>query len=295
MYKYTVIPNFKMFASRYQRIPNNNNNNDNISSDDSILDMNNTNTNTNTNANYYNYDEYEYDDNIPLLPNNTNARNNASNNTNNNTNNTRRNTNGRNANPDANPDANQNANQNANRGLIIQSPVYRNYLIKKIMWNVFIITLCASVSLAFVICGFKETTTYKNNDIFNINAQYSFYYFSILLSFYIIYVGVNILTIIISFLASLNGNASIKILLLNGTLFQLSLIIKLCVLAILCVKMIDNTPMLILNITNPDIVINNSASVYIPKHIQYMIIEIIIYSCISYIIGFYNGTIRLLL
>jgi len=274
-----------MFASRYQRIPNsnnnNNNNNDNISSDDSILDMNNTNTSNNDNNN----DEYD-DDNIPLLQNNNT---NSSNTSNTRQNRDRRHNNGRNTNQ------NQNQNQNTNHGLIIQSPIYRNYLIKKIIWNVFVITLFASVGLAFVICGFKETQTAKSNDIFNINPQYSFYYFSILLSFYIFYISVNILTIIITFLASINGNASIKILLLSGTIFQLNLIIKLFIMAILCLKIIDNTPILILNITNPGVVNNNVVDVYIPKHTQYMIIEIIIYSCISYNIGFYNGMIRLLL
>ena len=258
-----------MFASRYQRIPNSNNNNDNISSDDSILDMPNTNASNNDN------EEYD-DDNIPLLQNN-----------NTNSSNTRqyrdrRHTNG------------GNTNQNQNHGLI-QSPIYRNYLIKKIIWNVFVITLVASAGLAFVICGFKETTSSDSNDIFNINAQYSFYYFSILLSFYIFYISVNILTIIIAFLASINGKAVIKILLLSGTIFQLNLIIKLFIMTILCLKIIDNTPILILNITNPGVVSNNVVDVYIPKHTQYMLIEIIIYSCLCYNIGFYNGMIRLLL
>jgi hypothetical protein len=282
MYKYTVIPNFKMCAYRYQRITTNNDNednNDNISSDDSILDMNNT--NTSNIANNYN-DNYEYDDNILLLPNNNTSNTNTSN-TNIRQNRDRRNTN-----------QHQTQTQTLNHGLIIQSPTYRNYLIKKIFCNVFVITLFASVGLAFVICGFKETTSYESNDIFNINAQYSFYYFSILLSFYIFYISVNILTIIIAFLASLNGNASIKILLLNGTLFQLTLIIKLFIMVVLCVQLIDNTPMLILNINISGVVNNTVVDVYIPKHIQYMIIEIIIYSCISYCIGFNNGMIRLL-
>jgi hypothetical protein len=270
-----------MFAFRNQHIPNSNinNNNDNISSDDSILDMN------NTNVSNYDIDNDEYnDDNIPLLQNNNT---NSSNTSNTRQNRDRRNNNGRNT--------NQNQNQNQNHGLIIQSPIYRNYLIKKIIWNVFVITLFASVGLAFVICGFKETISSESNDIFNINAQYSFYYFSILLSFYIFYISVNILTIIITFLASINGNSSIKILLLSGTIFQLNLLIKLFIMAILCLKIIDNTPILILNITNPGVVNNNVVDIYIPKHTQYMIIEIIIYSCISYNIGFYNGMIRLLL
>lgn len=275
-----------MFASRYQRIPNCNNNNDNISSDDSILDMNNTNVSNNDN------EEYD-DDNIPLLQNNNANTSNTSNTRNNsNTSNTRQNRDRRHTNGG---NTNQNQNQNTNHGLIIQSPIYRNYLIKKIIWNVFVITLLASAGLAFVICGFKETTSSDSNDIFNINPQYSFYYFSILLSFYIFYISVNILTIIIAFLASINGNAVIKILLLNGTIFQLNLIIKLFIMTILCLKIIDNTPILILNITNPGVVSNNVVDVYIPKHIQYMIIEIIIYSCICYNIGFYNGMIRLLL
>jgi len=280
-----------MFASRYQRITtndDNNDNNDNISSDDSILDMNNT--NTSNIANNYNYnnnynDNYEYDDNIPLLPNNNTSNTNI-----------RQNRDRLNANQHQtrNQTRNQTQHQTRNHGLIIQSPTYRNYLIKQIIWNVFIITLFASIGLAFVICGFKETTNSTTNDIYNINAQYSFYYFSILLSFYIIYIGGNILTIIISFLASINGNTSIKILLLNGTLFQLTLIIKLFIMVILCVQLIDNTPMLILNVNISGVVNNTVVDVYIPKHIQYMIIEIIIYSCISYCIGYNNGMIRLL-
>jgi hypothetical protein len=61
------------------------------------------------------YDEYD-DDNIPLLQNNnTNTRQNRD----------RRNINGRNTNQI------QNQNQSQNHALIIQSPIYRNYLIKK--------------------------------------------------------------------------------------------------------------------------------------------------------------------
>jgi len=269
-----------MFAFRNQHIPNSNinNNNDNISSDDSILDMN------NTNVSNYDIDNDEYnDDNIPLLQNNNT---NSSNTSNTRQNRDRRNNNGRNT--------NQNQNQNQNHGLIIQSPIYRNYLIKKNIWNVLIITLFASAGLAFVICGFNETINIKNKNIFNIDIQYLFYYFNILLAFYSFYIGINILTINISFLASINGNIATKILLLNGTIFQLNLIIRLFIMVILCVKIIENTPMFILNITNPGVVSNNMVNVYLPKYIQYMIIEIIIYCCLSYVIGFNNGIIRLL-
>jgi hypothetical protein len=55
---------------------------------------------------------------------------------------------------------------------------------------------------------------------------------------------------------------------------------------------VNNTPMMILDIPNiPD----NKINIYMPKYLQYMIIETIIYTIISFVIGYSNGIIKFLI
>lgn len=83
-------------------------------------------------------------------------------------------------------------------------------------------------------------------------------------------------------------------LLLNNMFFQIHLILRILVVAILTVRMIDNTPFTNINIKNTGSTTTDNISVYLPKHIQYMIIETIIYAYNSHIIGISSGIIKIL-
>ena len=76
-------------------------------------------------------------------------------------------------------------------------------------------------------------------------------------------------------------------------IFQINMCLRMIVIAILAVQMIENTPMNIITIdkANPP----TQVEVYIPKHIQYMIIETILYTIVNALICEYSGTIKMLI
>lgn len=279
---------------------------DTISSDDSIIDLdmnidngnkrkhNKQKQNQNQN-NYINYPSYYSDtdiindntpDNIPLLH-NYNADN--SDNINYPSNN---NISIANASNDYNDDIqyfqrrNTQSQQNITKKLI-NSPSYRNFIVKRIIWKIFLITFMASIGLSLMCNGFHDTRDAKGNDIYNIDVEYSYYYFYIIMISYAFYMFVNLISVVSIVLLDAKAESIIGILWVNGIVFNLTVILRLFIGIFIVIKMIDNTP--IMKITNI-----NQQNIYLPKYINYMIIEIIYFGFLIYPIGHYNGMINTL-
>ena len=176
--------------------------------------------------------------------------------------------------------------QNNNKRLI-NSPSYRNFIMKRIIWKIFLITFMASIGLALMCNGFHDTGDAKGNDIYNIDVEYSYYYFYIIMICYAFYMFINLVSIVSIVLLDAKAESIIGILWVNGIVFNLSVILRLFIGIFIVIKMIDNTP--IMKITN-----FNQQNIYLPKYINYMIIEIIYFGFLIYPIGYYNGMINAL-
>ena len=187
---------------------------------------------------------------------------------------------------------------NANIDIQIQSPIIRHNLHYNIIKIIFINSILASAGLALNIGGYIDTNSINNIQIFNIDIKYICNYFGILIIFYIIYISINILIFAISYIVSINNNNTNEILFINSIIFQLNLILRILLMGIIIDIAVNNTPMMILNIPNISNISNipdNKINIYMPKYLQYMIIETIIYTIISFVIGYSNGIIKFLI
>jgi len=256
-----------MVRPEYTRIPT-----DAISDDSSIIDFDNVhnrntslyNDNNNNNNDNYNVDNIsDYD--MPLLANNTN------------TTNTTRNI--RSARMQPVPFTN--------------SSLLRNAITKKLYYNIIIINIIAVIPFVLTIYGYIEMKNASGIDIYNLGSEYMYYYFFAIMLFYTFYISTSIIILILTFCLNINSASSMFALLVNNMIFQINICLRMIVIAILAVQMIENTPMNIITIdkaTPP-----TQVEVYIPKHIQYMIIETILYTIVNALICEYSGTIKMLI
>lgn len=150
-------------------------------------------------------------------------------------------------------------------------------------------------SIGLLLTGFSyvETGSSKGIDIYNIDVEYLYYYFFILLLFYAFYITSISIILMITFCKNLDIKSVGFPLLLNNMFFHTHLILRILVISILTVRMIDNTPLTVINIKNTGSTTDN-IPVYLPKHVQYMIIETIIYAYNSHLIGISIGVIKIL-
>jgi hypothetical protein len=232
-----------MVRPEYTRIPT-----DAISDDSSIIDFDNV-QNRNTGLDN---DDYVSDYDMQLLANNTNTIN---------TTNTTRNI--RSARIQPIPFTN--------------SSLMRNAITKKLYCNIIIINIIAVIPFVLTIYGYIEMKNASGIDIYNLGSEYMYYYFFAIMLFYTFYISTSFIILILTFCLNINSASSMFALLVNNMIFQINMSLRMIVIAILAVQMIENTPMNIITIdkANPP----TQIEVYIPKHIQYMIIEIGRASC----------------
>jgi hypothetical protein len=261
----------------YNRIQSSDNDNDNISDDSTMIDFHNTiyrntnrqndirqnitrNTDINSTTNFIDNDDILDDDTIPLIE-NTNVGNNT--------------THARIARP------------------LLTSASMRNTITKKVYWNTFINNLFAVIPYILVIYGYRETAASSGVDIYNLNYNYLYYYFFTLMIFYTTYIGSSLIIVILTFCLNTNTNTTLFVILFNNMVFQTSIILRIIVIAILAVRMIDNTPMNTITIPASNKLVN--VDVFIPKHIQFMIIETILYGSLNYQLGETSGIIKMII
>jgi len=242
-----------MVRPEYTRIPT-----DAISDDSSIIDFDNV-QNRNTGLDN---DDYVSDYDMPLLANNTNTSRNI-----------------RSARMQPIPFTN--------------SSSLRNSLIKKLYWNMCVIILSSVIPYTLIIYSYIEMKNSHGIDIYNLSSEYMYNYFLAIMLFYTIYIGITFIILFLAFCLSINYNTIGFALLVNNMLFQTNVIFRIVAIAILAVRMIDNTPMNIITIdkANPP----TQVEVYIPKHIQFMIIETVLYAVVNYLIGESSGIIKMLI
>lgn len=242
-----------MVRPEYTRIPT-----DAISDDSSIIDFDNV-QNRNTGLDN---DDYVSDYDMPLLANNTNTFRNI-----------------RSARMQPIPFTN--------------SSSLRNSLIKKLYWNMCVIILSSVIPYTLIIYSYIEMKNSHGIDIYNLSSEYMYNYFLAIMLFYTIYIGITFIILFLAFCLSINYNTIGFALLVNNMLFQTNVIFRIVAIAILAVRMIDNTPMNIITIdkANPP----TQVEVYIPKHIQFMIIETVLYAVVNYLIGESSGIIKMLI
>jgi hypothetical protein len=242
-----------MVRPEYTRIPT-----DAISDDSSIIDFDNV-QNRNTGLDN---DDYVSDYDMPLLANNTNTSRNI-----------------RSARMQPIPFTN--------------SSSLRNSLIKKLYWNMCVIILASVIPYTLIIYSYIEMKNSHGIDIYNLSSEYMYNYFLAIILFYTIYIGITFIILFLAFCLSINYNTVGFALLVNNMLFQTNVIFRIVAIAILAVRMIDNTPMNIITIdkANPP----TQVEVYIPKHIQFMIIETVLYAVVNYLIGESSGIIKMLI
>ena len=251
-----------MVCPEYTRIPT-----DAISDDSSIIDFDNVqnrNTNRNNIPNNLSYEEIDDildNDTIPLLENNTTTQKIRS------------------ARMQPIPFTN--------------SSSLRNSLIKKLYWNMCVIILASVIPYTLIIYSYIEMKNSHGIDIYNLSSEYMYNYFLAIMLFYTIYIGITFIILFLAFCLSINYNTIGFALLVNNMLFQTNVIFRIVAIAILAVRMIDNTPMNIITIdkANPP----TQIEVYIPKHIQFMIIETVLYAVVNYLIGESSGIIKMLI
>jgi len=189
--------------------------------------------------------------------------------------------------PITQPIINPVANPVANPVLHFQSPIIRHSLHIKRLKLIFLNTILALSGLILNLYAYNDTNTSSNMQIFAIDIKYICNYFAIMTIFYIIYISCNILICGISYLVQINNintNNVYSALFINSVIFQLSFILRILVMSVIINAAIKNIPMM--TITIPDIPDkSNTLNVYMPKYMQYMIIDTIIYAWNSYIIG----------
>lgn len=188
----------------------------------------------------------------------------------------------------------------------IPSPSVRHEIFNNIILRIMIITILSGIGISYIALGFQETFSMNGENILNTNIEYSYYYLYILLMFYGCFIFLNISSIIILYYYAISHNVILRFLQLNAQFFQLSNILRLIFIIIIIIKIIENTAMTsfnIISVYNKTIILpsyiklsdNQIISVFIPKYFQYIIIEFVINGISLYLIGIYNGMIKLFL
>jgi hypothetical protein len=259
-----------MANREYNRVPY-----DSISADSSIIDFDNyTRRNNEINNEMHNNEmpnneinnNFEDDDDIPLLANEYNNSRNR----------------------------NRYSRIPNNTQSIIISPVYKNYIVNKLYWNICLIIIMSIIGLMLTCFSYVETSSLKGIDIYNIDVEYLYYYFYVLILFYAFYIGILTIILVIRFCKSLDIKYFEFPIMGVNIFFQIHFILRVLVISILIIRMIDDTPLTIINVNNTNIITTANIPVYLPKHIQYMIIETIIYIYTSHLSGISMGVLTIL-
>ena len=241
-----------------------------------------------TDSTMIDFDNTGFDaDNVPLLD--TNTTTNYNNNQYNNQYNNRLNGHNRNSNSVA-------------RQIMPMSSSYRNGVVKRLYWSVFLACVIAMPGLVLNGLGYVQTASSRGNDVYNIDIEYLYDYFFILMLFHTIYIGVTLIILMVTFCKNLAIESSGFALLITNMFFKVNVIFRMLVVGIITIRMIDNTPFIVTPFTNTSNTINNdnndnndNVNVYLPRHIEYLIIENIVYGYLAYINGINTGIIKMLI
>ena len=185
---------------------------------------------------------------------------------------------------------------NTNRQILPLSSSYKNGVIKRLYWSIFIACLIAIPGLVLNALSYIETATPIGIDVYNIDIEYLYNYFFILMLFYAIYIGITLIILIITFCGNLTIEHVGFPLLITNILFKANIILRMLVIGIIIIRIIDNTPIMIIPVTNVSYTDSKyMVNVYLPRHIEYLIIENIIYAYLAYINGFNIGVCKILI
>jgi hypothetical protein len=182
------------------------------------------------------------------------------------------------------------------RQIMPMSSYYKNGIVKRLYWGTFLACLFATPGFVLNALGYIQTASSSGNDVYNIDIEYLYYYFFILMLFYTSYIGFTLIILIVTFCKNLAIESSGFPLLITNILFKVNIIFRMIVIGIITIRMIDNTPFIVIPVTNTSITVNNDkVNVYLPRHIEYLIIENIVYTYLAYINGINTGIIKILI
>lgn len=179
--------------------------------------------------------------------------------------------------------------------LLPLSSSYKNSVVKRLYWSIFIACLFAIPGLVLNCVSYVETATPAVR-VYNIGNEYLYSYFFILMLFYAIYIGITLIILMITFCENLSIDNVGFPLLITNMLFKVNIIFRLLVIGIIVIRIIDNTPFMVIPITNTSYTDSKGiVDVYLPRCIEYLIIENIIYTYLAYINGINTSIIQILI
>jgi hypothetical protein len=184
---------------------------------------------------------------------------------------------------------------NTNRQILPLSSSYKNSVVKRLYWSIFIACLFAIPGLVLNCVSYVETATSADR-VFNIGNEYLYSYFFVLMLFYAIYIGITLIILMITFCENLSIDNVGFPLLITNILFKVNIILRMLVIGIVVIRIIDNTPFMVIPITNASYTDSKGiVDVYLPRCIEYLIIENIIYTYLAYINGINTSIIQILI
>lgn len=187
--------------------------------------------------------------------------------------------------------ANNTSKSNTTNQILQLSSSYKNSVIKRLYWSIFIACLFAIPGLVLNCVSYVETVKPADR-VYNIGNEYLYSYFFVLMLFYAIYIGITFIILMITFYENLSIDNVGFSLLITNMLFKVNIIFRLLVIGIIVIRIIviriiNNTLFMVIPINNSSYTDSkNMVDVYLPRYIVYLIIiENIIYAYLAYING----------
>lgn len=187
-----------------------------------------------------------------------------------------------------NKTVNNTLNSNTTNQILSFSLSYKNSIVKRLYWCIFIACLFSIPGLFINYVSYVETVTPAIR-VYNIVNEYLYCYFFILMLFYAIYIGITFIILMITFYENLTIENVVFSLLITNMLFKVNIIFRLLVIGIIVIKIIviriiNNILFMVIPINNSSYTDSeNMVYVYLPRYVVYfIIIENIIYAYLAY-------------
>jgi hypothetical protein len=179
--------------------------------------------------------------------------------------------------------------------LITFSPYYKNNISNRINWNILFIQCVSIICLLLIIYSYNAIQNNSGIDIYKYDVKYINYYFLILLILYITYISNNLFIFMILVCVCNIAKDTIHFaLLLNNYIFKINLLLRLVVIVFIINSIINDIPFTTISLNQTNMQHTTNIDYFLPRHIQYMIIEMIIYGYLSYLIGMISGIIKII-
>ena len=184
----------------------------------------------------------------------------------------------------------------------------KHILYKQVCWYIFYCNVLILSGVFINIFSYNDinniinnTTNTTNNNIisvFDINIKYIYYYISSILSFYVIYIFINIIIFVCVYVININNKILIiRLFKANNLFLSANILLRFLQFCALIMYIVNDTNILQIYITNntyTDMPNNKTLNIYIPLYFNLIMLDTLLYIFISYMICITNGIINII-